>query len=583
MINVVIFSKDRPAQLELLLRSMKRFFVELSMVQTHILYKYTNDEYRRGYEKTKLYHSEFDYVLEQPGKFREQTINLVNPINQATMFMVDDMVFKDFLALRTVPIKKLLSDDSIACVAIRMCPRINYCYTEKRETPPPKFTEDLMWFWKDSLLKGDWKYPMSADSSVFRTEDILPLLKNLSYENPNTLEGTLAAHPIDKPYMICYKDSLVFNIPVNKVQTANGNHCGNIPADYLNREFLKTKRISMSNIEFFKNTACHQEIPLILEDAVKYPVESFIKMIQDRAVDYTAITNSDAIVSNIDSSDRDINIFIPKKDREEFLEPCLSYLNKAILVSSRKIRVVILENDYKPKSQELCKKMGADYLFVPLDVTNTNDLMAKALMYNIGYLNTPRSSWNIFHDIDILVDEDYFIKLDLYFRKNPKWIQPYSKKRVLRLSEEITKRICRGETFNLSQLPEQHVTPANPGSPGGSVVVSSELFERVGGYDPELFYGYAPEDAFFWMKMECVFNRVDHTTTFFHGSATYADDPAIEIYHLNHDSLENINNSHTRMRAMLKSFLVFSYEDKKRLIDMKKDTFKKQVKDYHID
>jgi hypothetical protein len=459
-----------------------------------------------------------------------------------------------------------------------MCPRINYCYTEKRDTPPPKFTEDLMWFWRDPALKGDWSYPLSLDSTIFRTEDILPLLKNLSYENPNTLEGTLATHPINKPYMICYKDSLVFNIPVNKVQTANGNHCGNIPADYLNREFLRTKRISMSNLEFFKNTACHQEVSLILEDAVKYPVDSFIKIIQDRAVDYTAIANHTRFLSDVKESEFDINLYIPKKGRDEFLVPCLSYLNKAIVASSKKIRVVVLENDYEPKSQELCKKMGADYLFVPLDITDTNGLMAKALMYNIGYLNTPRFSWNIFHDIDILVDEDYFIKLDLYLKKNPKWIQPYSKKRVLRLSEEITKRICRGDAFKLSQLPERHVTPANPGSTGGSIVVSSELFERVGGYDPELFYGYAPEDTFFWLKMECTFNRVDHVTTFFNGGATYADDPIIEVYHMNHESLENFNDDIKKMKDLLESFLILGYEDKKRIISIKRGALKKHMK-----
>jgi len=273
MINVVIFSKDRPAQLELLLRSMKRFFVEWNMVHTHILYKYTNDDYRIGYEKIKLYHPEFDYVLEQPGKFKEQTVSLIRAENQATMFMVDDMVFKNYLALKTIPIKKLLSEDSIACVAIRMCPRINYCYTERKSTPPPKFTEDLMWFWNDPSLGGDIHYPMSIDGSIFRTEDIYPLVRDLPYENPNTMEGILANNPINKPYMICYRDSLVFNIPVNKVQTVNGNHCGSIPAEYLNKEFLSGKRISMANIEFFENTSCHQEIPLILGEDIDVSAE----------------------------------------------------------------------------------------------------------------------------------------------------------------------------------------------------------------------------------------------------------------------------------------------------------------------
>ena len=93
MINVVIFSKDRPAQLELLLRSMKRFFVEWNKVHTSILYRHTTEDYRVGYEKTKRLHPEFNYVVELPGKFKEQTVSLVNPDNQATMFLVDDILF----------------------------------------------------------------------------------------------------------------------------------------------------------------------------------------------------------------------------------------------------------------------------------------------------------------------------------------------------------------------------------------------------------------------------------------------------------------------------------------------------------
>jgi hypothetical protein len=577
MINVVVFSKDRPAQLELFLRSMKRFFVEWNMVSTSILYRYSSEEYHRGYDKTMKYHPEFLYVLEEPGKFKEQVLKMINPAHNATMFFVDDIVFKNYWMLKSPPVRKFLTEDSILCLAIRLCPRINYCYTEKRDTPPPKFTSEGMWFWKDLSLKGDWSYPMSLDGNLFKTEDILPLLKSLSYENPNTLEGTLATHPIDKPYMVCYPDTLLFNIPVNKVQTANGNHCGSIPADYLNREFLKTKRISMSNLEFFKNTACHQEMPLILEDAVKYNADSLVSIIKERSVDYAAIAHSDGFIADIKESYADINLFVPKKGRDEFLKPFLIYANRSVEHSSKKIRIVVLENDDSPKSRSACKKLGADYIFVPQNLTNTEGLMAKALMYNIGYLNTPKAQWNIFHDLDILVDDDYFLKLESYLSRNPKWIQPYTKKRVLRLTGEITRIICSGDTMKLAHLVPLHARPANPGSPGGSIVVSSDFFEKVGGYDPELFYGYAPEDAFFWIKLECLFDPLGHVTTCFHGSATYADDPVMEVYHLEHESVESLNENRIKMREILESFLALEYEDKKRILDMKRELFAKQL------
>jgi len=264
MINFIVFSKDRACQLELLLRSMKKHFTEWSMIKTSILYTYSTDDFRLGYEKTKQYHPEFSYVQEQPGRFKDQVIELIKPENQATMFFVDDQVFKNRFDLKTDQVRRFLMYSNIVCLSLRMCPRMDYCYTEKRSTPQPRFTPMNEWFWPDQI--GDWSYPHSLDAHLFRTDDILPLAKELEYTNPNTFEGALAARPpLHKPFMICYDEAKVMNIPVNKVQTANGNHCGNIPAEYLNKEFLSSKRISLSNIELVKNTAPHQELPIVFE------------------------------------------------------------------------------------------------------------------------------------------------------------------------------------------------------------------------------------------------------------------------------------------------------------------------------
>ena len=571
----MIFSKDRPAQLELLLRSMKKYFVEWNKVKTSILYKYSNEDYCRGYEKTKLYHHEFLYVLEEHGKFKEQTISLINPDNQATMFMVDDLVFKNYFMLRSTPIRKFLTDTNILCVAIRMCPRINYCYTEKRNTPPPKFSDDLIWFWKDPLLKGDWSYPMSLDANLFRTEDILPLLKSLSYENPNTLEGTLASHPIDKPYMICYKDSIVFNIPVNKVQTANGNHCGNIPADYLNKEFFKYRHISISNLEFFKNTACHQEVPLIMEDSIEYTPVKLIDIISKNKINYSSIMSDNRFYKNIKNEISDITLLIPIKDRIDFLKPSVHYMKEAQKKIAYKIKVIYIENDNISNFKEICAKLEVDYIYIPIDICQSNGFFAKSLCYNIGFLLAPKTPWYIFHDLDILVDNDFFIKLNFYIQRNPKWVQPYTQKRVRRLSNTITKAICSNNYFNLSELSDKEAAPANPGSTGGSILVRRDMIERVGGYDPELFYGYAPEDSFFWTKLETeTAGGLGPISSCFQGCGLYADDPIIEVYHMDHPHYELKNPRHAAMRRILTSFWKYESIDKTRLIEFKNLLFK---------
>ncbi len=270
MINFIIFSKNRACQLELLLRSMKIFFEEWALVKTSVLYTYTSENFKKGYEQTMQIHPEFSYVLEQPCNFRNHVISLIDPNIQGTMFFVDDQVFKNNFCLKSEPVRRLLSNPNLVCLSLRMDPRMDYCYPEKRATPPPVLTESFEWFWPG--LPGDWGYPHSVDSHLFRTGDILPLVTNLNYSNPNTFEGALAGcPPYNRPYMVCFEESKIMNIPVNKVQTANGNHCGNIPAEYLNDQFLAAKRISLANIAYFKNKSPHQELTYILESLVPKP------------------------------------------------------------------------------------------------------------------------------------------------------------------------------------------------------------------------------------------------------------------------------------------------------------------------
>ena len=574
MINVVIFSKDRPAQLELLLRSMKKYFVEWKLVNISILFKYTSENFRKGYEKTKIYHSEFNYVVEEPDKFKSQVVNLIKPNHQATMFFADDMVFKKYFCLKSTPIKKFLEDDNIICVALMLCPRIDYCGKEKIKTPPPKFTLDRMWFWKDPNFKGCWSTPMGLNGNVLKTDDILPLIKNFYYEDTNTLENILIKNSISKPYMICYPEAPLFNMPLNRTKDNNNGYCGNVPLEYLNEQFLNLKRISMSNIDLTSNISCHQEMPIILEDSVTYPFSVFINIISKNKINYFDIIFDSRFYKKVKEEISDITLLVPVKDRTKFLKPFIHYVKEAQNSYTSKIKIIIIENDNSSRFKNICEELDIDYIFIPIDACQSNGFFAKSLCYNIGFLLAPKTQWYIFHDLDILVNKDYFVKINQYLNKNPEWIQPYTKKRIRLLSDKITDSICSGNFMELSSIPEKEAPTANPGSTGGSIVVRRDAFEDVGGYDPEIFYGYAPEDSFFWTKLEINNRKIDHINSPFQGGAVYADAPPIEVYHMNHPIMEKSNPYHTKMRSILESFYAYQYEDKIKIIDFKKKLLK---------
>lgn len=268
LLNIIVFSKNRAPQLDLFLRSLKYFFpVYYWNKVIHVLYTYSNDAFKEGYVKVISMHPEIHYVLETQGEFKKNTINLIKENRYFTVFFVDDNVFKNHFSLYCEEMGKFVTREDIACVSLRLCPQICYSYTMDVPITVPRFIEDSLhiWNWQEADI-GYWSYPMSLDGHIFKTERILPLMEFLDYCNPNTLEGSLASNSFDLPYMICFRDSKIINIPVNKVQNANNNRHGNVSADQLNERFLNGYRLSLEkflNNPLTKNfNACHQDIPL---------------------------------------------------------------------------------------------------------------------------------------------------------------------------------------------------------------------------------------------------------------------------------------------------------------------------------
>lgn len=261
MLNITIFSKNRACQLDLLLRSIKRFFQDWRAFQFNLLYTYDSDFFAKGYEILKKEQPEFNYVKEKD--FKTDVINLVSSDKPYTMFYVDDNVYKRPFSILCLEFKKFKETTSIVTLSLRMDPGIQRCYTMNLNTPPPKFIEHGLWEWRGQ--QGDWGYPMSIDGSIFRTQQLLPLLLDLPYNSPNTMEGVLANRPINLPYMLCFQESVVINIPANKVQNDNNNRHGNITAEYLNREYVSGKRIQLESLLSEKYIAPHHEVSLLLE------------------------------------------------------------------------------------------------------------------------------------------------------------------------------------------------------------------------------------------------------------------------------------------------------------------------------
>jgi hypothetical protein len=115
----------------------------------------------------------------------------------------------------------------------------------------------------------DFGYPLELSSSVYRGGEMLRLLEQLAFKNPNTLEDIMS-HNAERfreshPFLFCCEQSAAFSNPANKVQQVCDNRAGGNPdysAGALAALFAHGQRMQTEPFDQFVPEACHQEVDL---------------------------------------------------------------------------------------------------------------------------------------------------------------------------------------------------------------------------------------------------------------------------------------------------------------------------------
>ena len=260
--NIIIFSKNRAAQLELFIRSFKKYVKNADDYTLKIVYQPTEPQYEEGYKKLMgMDYLNIVYVKET--NFHKNIVDFIDPTDGHIVFFSDDNIFKNEYDFYDEKMDIFNADKEIGVLSLRLHPRLTFCYSMNIPQPQPEFMENNIFYWRGQT--GDYGYPMSVDGHIFRTEDVYPAIKNGYFPNPTMMENFLVGHSIRAPKMICYDKSLIVNNPCNRAATVHGNIHGNVDLSDLNKYFLEGKLISMENIDGIENTACHQEIEIIYE------------------------------------------------------------------------------------------------------------------------------------------------------------------------------------------------------------------------------------------------------------------------------------------------------------------------------
>jgi Glycosyl transferase family 2 len=268
----VVFSKDRPLQLEATLASLLLRCVDPERMEVNVLYT-TSSVYQEGlYGQLRLEYP--SVIFRRERHFREDVLALMAGAGFVA-FVVDDALFVREFSVGTV-IEELGANDSAIGFSLRLGTNTTYCYPLDAQQDLPEFTTTrpgvLAFRWPGA--SHDFGYPFDLSSSVYRSADIEPLLHRIPFTNPNLMEGRLAERAATsgprQPVLLCFERSVAFCIPANLVQTVAKNRAGGRAAESpeaLAAAFERGCRIDLASYDDFPNTACHQDVPLHLCEA----------------------------------------------------------------------------------------------------------------------------------------------------------------------------------------------------------------------------------------------------------------------------------------------------------------------------
>lgn len=278
MISTVVFSRDRPAQLDLLLRSIRQN-ADRPLDPIDVIWKATNSSFTSGYGMCSADHPDVRFWAET--EFRHLVESLVRAAGPHIMFLCDDDVLYRPLEGEPTPEQILDAEPDVLCVSLRLGQNTGTCYPMRRIQGLPVFAplgrDALLWPWR--LGDGDFGYPGSLDGHVFRSDYVPQLLTTRvsfsdptpvkrPYLNPNTLEDQLMLGCLASvnPLMGCYRESRIVGVPVNSVtETHPGNRNGDahgIGVRALNDRFLRGERIALKSIKPDRVTGAHTEFKL---------------------------------------------------------------------------------------------------------------------------------------------------------------------------------------------------------------------------------------------------------------------------------------------------------------------------------
>lgn len=199
MINLIVFSKDRPWQLSEYLRTFFWLCTDQYRARVSVIYSSTSPETDSLYQILIHRYLGVNFIRQSDScSFSSAVSALINLSDNHIMFGVDDLLWYDEFELQ--PITYILDTrPDILGYSFRLHPGISYCQPANCEEKCPEYKKvfvgkDMIGLeYRCSPPDVDFCYPYEVSSSMYRAKDIRAILsKSLSWRainTPNDLES----------------------------------------------------------------------------------------------------------------------------------------------------------------------------------------------------------------------------------------------------------------------------------------------------------------------------------------------------------------------------------------------------------
>ena len=256
----LVFSKDRPLQLDACLRSLRRHAV--GDLHVTVLWAASGDDYAREY--AAMADAYEDVYFHKQGNFEEDVRWWL--VRNATyrLLCVDDTLFVRPWNVATCELTLL--DPRVVGYSLRLGKNTTHCYPTGQPQAVPGMLGDveLQYAWPG--CEGDFGYPLEVSSSVYRTEDLRRWLKDAHFGNPNELELALQARrdecAVMYPMLALRTEPCAFAAAVNRVQNQFANRFGGrqdqSPGALLD-VWRSGRRINIAHFDGYESRSCHAE------------------------------------------------------------------------------------------------------------------------------------------------------------------------------------------------------------------------------------------------------------------------------------------------------------------------------------